>query len=266
MASPSPTTLPFPNRVIKRDDEDQAVVFALQRRLNAVGCGPIDEDGEFGDQTFNAVKLFQSRSTDTDGLALVVDGEVGALTWAALFGTSALPDNDEGVSQLLATTLAFAATQIGVREEPLGSNRGPQVDQYVASVGLNPAGHHAWCVAFMFFCFEEASTQLGRSNPMIKTGGVLDHWNKAGIHNIPRIKTDRAVNNPGLVKAGHIFVIDVGGGLGHSGFVERVVGGKLVTIEGNTNEDGGRNGIGVFRRSGRKISSINRGFIDYRSL
>ncbi len=60
-----------------------------------------------------------------------------------------------------------------------------------------------------------------------------------------------------------IFVLDFGGGAGHTGFVEGVQGGRLVTLEGNTNDDGSREGVGVFRRTGRKIVSINRGFIDY---
>jgi hypothetical protein len=37
----------------------------------------------------------------------------------------------------------------------------------------------------------------------------------------------------------------------------------LVTIEGNTNDNGSREGIGVFRREQRKISSINKGFVDF---
>ena len=39
--------------------------------------------------------------------------------------------------------------------------------------------------------------------------------------------------------------------------------GKLLTIEGNTNDGGSREGIGVFARHGRTIGSINRGFIEY---
>jgi hypothetical protein len=39
-----------------------------------------------------------------------------------------------------------------------------------------------------------------------------------------------------------------------------------VTIEGNTNDGGSREGIGVFKRDTRLISGINRGFIDYASL
>ncbi len=259
----NPTPLPFPGRLIKRDEEDRAIVLAVQQRLNQLGCGPIDEDGEFGGQTFGAVRLFQSRFTDAEGTPLVVDGEIGVLTWEALFGAASIPNVTGASSPLLTEVLAFAVTQIGVLEVPLGSNRGPQVDKYVQSVGLSPAGQHAWCVAFMYFCFEQAAKKLGRENPMIKTGGVLAHWNQAGIKGIPRIKVERAVNDPQLVKPGHIFVIDTGGGFGHSGLVERVEGGKLVTIEGNTNDGGVREGIGVFRRSSRKIATINRGFIDY---
>jgi hypothetical protein len=40
---------------------------------------------------------------------------------------------------------------------------------------------------------------------------------------------------------------------------------RLITIEGNTNLPGDREGIGVFRRTGRKISDINKGFISYDS-
>lgn len=100
---------------------------------------------------------------------------------------------------------------------------------------------------------------------MVKTAGVLDHWNRAESKGASRITLVRAKNNPALIKPGHIFVIDTGpaGGAGHTGLVERVIGGKLVTIEGNTNEGGSREGIGVFRRTQRTIASINKGFIDY---
>jgi hypothetical protein len=59
--------------------------------------------------------------------------------------------------------------------------------------------------------------------------------------------------------------MDYGAGVGHTGFVAEVHAGKLITIEGNTNDGGSREGIGVFERHGRKINSINRGFLDYAS-
>lgn len=45
--------------------------------------------------------------------------------------------------------------------------------------------------------------------------------------------------------------------------VIEVANGRLVTIEGNSNDNGSREGIGVFQRDARKISRINKGFIDY---
>jgi hypothetical protein len=47
------------------------------------------------------------------------------------------------------------------------------------------------------------------------------------------------------------------------GLIEKIQGTVLTTIEGNTNVNGSREGIGVFRRVGRTISSINLGFLDY---
>jgi hypothetical protein len=60
-----------------------------------------------------------------------------------------------------------------------------------------------------------------------------------------------------------IFVIIHPSGAGHTGLVEKVNGNFLTTIEGNTNLNGSREGIGVFRRNQRTIASINRGFICY---
>ena len=133
------------------------------------------------------------------------------------------------------------------------------------ATGLDPSGDFPWCVCFVFFCFEQAAQRLGHDNPMIRTAGVLDLWNRAGQKGVRRVTTDEARNNPTLVRPGHIFVIDTppAGGAGHAGLVEQIIGGKLVTIEGNTNDDGSREGIGVFRRTQRKIASINKGFVDF---
>ena len=51
-------------------------------------------------------------------------------------------------------------------------------------------------------------------------------------------------------------------GMGHTGFVERVEGGYLHTIEGNTDASQTREGGGVYRLT-RKVGSINKGFIGY---
>src|SRR5262245_12546564 len=225
-------SLQYPGRIIKRGETDQSIVAAVQERLNATGCGPLELDGMFDQLTAAAVKLFQTRFTDVDGLPLVVDGKVGPITWAVLFGADTVPGTAEAPAPLLAESLAEAASQVGVMEEPPGSNRGPQVDVYAERVGLDPRDQLPWCAAFVYFCFDEAAKTMGRSNPVVKTAGVLDHWAMAGKRQIPRITSARATANPDLVRPGHIFIIDTGGGHGHTGLVLQVLGGKLITIEG----------------------------------
>lgn len=261
--------VPFPGRIVKVGDSDKATVKEIQHRLNSVGCGPIAEDGVFDKEgTEKAVKLFQARFPDVTGRPLEIDGKVGSLTWGAMFGVSTVPSNSAAPSALAKAAIDFAITQIGVMEKPIGSNRGPQVDDYLRAVGLNPAGGGVkgffWCVAFTHFCYKKAAENLGLQNPHIKTAGVLDHWNKAGTKpKVVRVTNAKAVADPGLVKPGSLFIIDLGGELGHSGMVIEVANGRLVTIEGNTNDNGTNNGIGVFQRDARKISKINKGFIDY---
>jgi len=118
----------YPNRMIKKGDTDKAIVKAIQRQLNLKNCGPLTVDGDFGEITKSAVKLFQTRHTDASGQALKADGVVGALTWYQLFESTLTLET--APNSLLGKALEIAATQIGVLENPLYSNRGTKVDQY----------------------------------------------------------------------------------------------------------------------------------------
>lgn len=247
----------YPNRVIKAGDPDKAVVEAVQKQLIAKGCGPLEVDGDFGPDTTRAVKLFQSRFSDGAGNPLLADGKVGSHTWAALFGVGQVPSNTIASSPLAGKALEKAVSQVGVMEKPPGSNDGKEVNEY-QDIAASPR-KKAWCMAFMYWCYQKAANDLGVANPLVRTGGVLDQWNR---YKGKKITARQAVDNPGLVKPGQLFIIDHGGGLGHTGMVEKVVGGLLTTIEGNSNDGGSREGIGVFRRTSRKINSINKGFID----
>jgi hypothetical protein len=136
--------------------------------------------------------------------------------------------------------LEIAISQIGVEEVPRGSNWGADVKKYLNSVGINfPA---SWCMAYVYWCCKEAGVTL------FKTGGVLAQWNKT-----PKEKKSLTP------VVGSIFIMDYGKGLGHTGFVERIDGLSIHTIEGNTNDTGSREGYEVCRRI-RKINTI-KGFI-----
>lgn len=264
----------YPGRLIREGEQDKNIVSAIQKRLIEVGCGVTDlnkdgrpetlvVDGNFGPQTSEAVATFQAKFDDLQGRRLLVDGAVGANTWGALFGEGSVPTVDKPDSDLLAKVLDKARSQIGQSEKPPGSNGGGMVKQYLGAVGLDEG--FPWCAAFLYWCFREVE---GEGTRCVKTAGVLDHWARAGQKGTRRIGFQQARENPSLIKPGMIFIMDTGpaGGAGHTGIVDRIEGGTLVTIEGNSAINSAtREGTGVFRKTTRRVSSdsINKGFIDY---
>lgn len=105
----------------------------------------------------------------------------------------------------------FARSQLGVSEQPPGSNKGAEVDKYLECVGITfPA---AWCAAFVVY----SHLQVGVTD-IPKTGGVLDLWNKSPEHRVSK------------PEPGDVVIFDYGGGKGHTGIVEAVDGDTLTTI------------------------------------
>lgn len=144
--------------------------------------------------------------------------------------------------------LEIAISQVGKDEKPHGSNWGEPVKSYLNSVGINfPA---SWCMAFVFWCFQEASKVLKVKNTAIKTGGVLPAWNKA----LPSQKS----NNP---QVGAVFIMDFGKGLGHTGIVKSFDDKFIYTIEGNTNDTGSREGIEVCNK--KRLRTSIKGYLIY---
>ena len=259
----------YPGRIIKAGEQDAGIVRALKKRLNEVLATEGDpslrldpEDPRFGPAMKQAVKLFQTRNVDAEGRPLKQDGEVGSITWAALFGSDTVPASEEAKDPYLVRVLQIAAGEEAkkVREVPSNSNRGPRVETYLARTGT-PAGN-PWCCAFVYWCFDEAAKAAGRDNPMVRTAGCMDLWRRAAASGGELVPASEAAQNSGLVQPGMIFIVDHGRGRGHTGLVEKVAGGLITTIEGNTDASKTREGGGVYRLV-RKIVEINKGFIDY---
>lgn len=236
------------------DDSRTDDIKSIQTELNDSGCGPLIVDGLFGYQTASAVKLFQTR------VGLVADGVVGYDTWSAIFRQSTRWPSSQSLTTYLgyAVEKARASAAKGVREDPPRSNRGSFVDLYVSSVGLDPAGGHAWCYAFQYHCFFTAALQLQISCPLPKTGGCLNAWSMA---------VDRAKRSSvALPQPGWIFILDHGFGKGHAGLIyaSDPDGVFIHTVEGNTNIQGSREGDGVYERT-RRVSELTGlvGFLDY---
>lgn len=149
------------------------------------------------------------------------------------------------MSDLSLRALEIAKTQIGKEEVPRGSNWGDDVQKYLNSVGINfPA---SWCMAFVFWCLKQA----GMTTELPKTGGVLAMWN-----------TCNPMFHSKTPKVGSIIIFDHGKGLGHTGIVESIDGDKLHTIEGNTNNNGSREGFAVERKIRSMSDKTLKGFIN----
>jgi CHAP domain-containing protein len=148
-------------------------------------------------------------------------------------------------------------------EQPVGSNRGPEVDAYIRATGLDPTtDSFPWCVCFLYWCFGQAAQVKSMTNPLPKTAGVISLWNLGRNSAGHVVRASEA--NAQTVKPGMIFLLDTGGGKGHAGLVVEVSGDQIVTIEGNTNQGGSREGFGVFRRSSRPIKQpVLLGYLDF---
>ena len=161
------------------------------------------------------------------------------------------------------------AQNVNVKEKPSGSNRSPEIDRYLKLTGLNNVNKYErdgagypWCMAFVYAMFDDFVNKLGLANPLPKTAGVLNHWNKADSNLKINIAEARA--NPSIVKPGQIFIQSRKGG-GHTGIVTSVDTdkGTFKTIEGNTNDQLSGEGDRVGRNTRKLSQSSLLGFIDY---
>jgi hypothetical protein len=139
------------------------------------------------------------------------------------------PSHDKRLPLL---ALEIAKKQIGVGE-PWGDNRGPEVNKYLACVGLNPGNQ--WCMAMQQWCFRTAADSLGEELNLVKSGHCLTVWSWAKKHSVKC-----AFLFKGLIQPGDIMIMQHGETTGgHTGIIEWVDYDEndnpvLHTIEGNT--------------------------------
>jgi len=154
-------------------------VTELQKLLLQRGY-PVTVDGVFGTQTYRAVRAFQSQNLDQHAQPLVVDGQVGPLTWLSLthlkpdietptaIDFRQLPPEEAGGSQRGRSALEVAIGELASGAgEVGGDNRGPFVRKYLN--GMADEGS-SWCAGFVSFCFSQNSAGI----PFPYTVGARD--------------------------------------------------------------------------------------------
>jgi len=125
--------------------------------------------------------------------------------------------------------------EIGVRETG-GNNRGQRVEEYLKATGT-PAGF-PWCASFVRWCFNQAGLPVDGNA-----------WSPSWF---PRSKTvyTRHSAQVATARPGDVFGIYFSRlkRIGHVGFILEVQPEYFVTVEGNTNDGGSREGDGVHKR------------------
>lgn len=152
----------------------------------------------------------------------------------------------DSASDFVTRLVEILEGEVGVREVPKNSNRGDRVEEYQDADWLDYHGY-AWCASFVCWTI----LQLSKTHPLSfdrpKTAGAWDfeRWarTQAGATLFkPRTK----------IKKGDILVFT----FSHIGWaVEDEKWGSVMTIEGNTNSSGSREGGGVYKQK-RKTSLV----------
>jgi hypothetical protein len=145
------------------------------------------------------------------------------------------------MTQLQTAIVAWAADHVGVKEDPPGSNSGPEIDGWLMLMHGTPG--QPWCAAFACCAVLAAADEVGVTVPGFhKHLGTQQLW----MTNIPL-----QVQSP---QPGDIYVLRHTAGTGHCGIVETVDEDGTVKseISGNTwgGTLGGREGDQVARHVG----------------
>lgn len=244
-------------------------IESLQEWINLQNDFPmrVTIDGDFGPQTERTVKAYQTLH------ALEVDGIVGPETWnhltrymraafdinkvAAAFGIN----EGSGIRALIVATahhhLSFHPRELN------GKNEGPWVRAYMGGHDGSP---WAWCVGSPLTWIDQA---LSMGYDMKFTDLLPDTYScdKLGSH---AKKTDRLIRNAKLkdmsyaeltaaVKPGDLLLkVKTPTDWTHCAMIVDVEDDHFLTIEGNTNDEGSREGYEVCKR----VRSFHRQNID----
>lgn len=132
---------------------------------------------------------------------------------------------------------------VGVTEAS-GRNDGPEVERYLEHVGLRRGA--PWCAAFVSYHL----SACGVANP--NTAWSPSFAVAASAAN-SAVGLGRVWNRRESVRTplpGDVFTLFYAnlGRVGHTGFVDGTDGRYIITVEGNTNGGGSRDGDGVYRR------------------
>lgn len=205
--------------------------------LNALG---VVVDGSFGPATAGAVQRFQARC------GLPQNGKIDQATFARLVEPMlSVLRRRPPAGNLPDTMVDYGRVHLGVHPlEVGGQNQGPWVRLYMKG---NEGPDWAWCAGFVCFLMEQAAQTLGQSSP-IKGSFSCDSV-AAQAREKGRFRSEPEAQQQGVPDGSFFLVRRTSTDWTHMGMVVRAGERTFDTLEGNTNDEGSREGFEVCARS-----------------
>lgn len=233
------------DRTYKRGDKD-GMVKPIQEWLCLQGI-VIKPDADFGSVTSHAVELFQSRA------GVPQTGQVDQPTYTLLTqpmrsALAPVPAQGRAPGDLV---VAVAEQHLKQHPREVGreygfENCGPWVRLYMDG---NDGQDWPWCAGFACFVLQQACDSLGVPLPVPKSFSSSELAAEAKtckrFIQCTSPSADRAAIAPG-----YLFLLRGGAtGWHHTGIVVEPEAGQIMTIEGNTNDEGSPEGYEVCLRT-----------------
>jgi hypothetical protein len=218
-----------------------AIVKKIQEWLclNAIS---VAIDGQFGPATRAAVSKFQKRRR------LPVTGVVDPNTYGQLvipMATALQTIQADGLT-LGQLVVAYARRHLAVHPREVGGqNRGPWVRLYLDG---HEGAEWPWCAGFDTFMLKQASQSLEMTLALrlsFSCDGLAAYAREAGMF----VDEPAAKKDPSRISPGSLFLKRrTSTDWVHTGIVESMAEDYMQTIEGNTNDEGSREGYEVCSR------------------
>ncbi len=220
---------------------DQGVKVRLIQEWLCLDGFQVVIDGAFGPATEGAVRQYQTKS------GIGVDAIVGDATFQQLVlpMTRALAPILLGAASLGAMVASYAKQHLAqTPREVGGQNRGPWVRLYMNG---HDGAEWPWCAGFASFMLTQACTNMSVPvpvTPSVSCDSLAASAKQNGRFVGETELTDRARLTPGSLFLNRRTATD----WVHTGVVLDAQAELFQTIEGNTNDDGSREGYEVCQR------------------
>ncbi|GAB3541187.1 peptidoglycan-binding protein [Spirosoma fluminis] len=204
-------------------------------------------DGQFGPATKRAVCNFEE-AVDLPRTGVVTPDLFAHLSkpLATAFQTVAsIPDVRRAVVQVARLHLRQRATELQTTD---AQNLGPWVRSYCDGLDGSP---FKWCAGFVQTVLDQVASAHDRSFTVIMPQTLsCDVLALSGQQNGRLIDNAVVQKNPARMQPGDVFVLRYPKAPDwyHTGFITKIEGDVVETIEGNTDSKGSSNGTAVFAR------------------